>query len=356
MTVNASRVASVAPGLALVEHSDGIKYAVVNDAAKTLTLPASSGGTQITAIYLLLDTTAVQASIGRETAAAGAGNPALPANALLLAYVSVPLSGDPTVSLPATRFAAPKSTAAAAAAEGGGGPSGRTIQRPGSANVAVMLNDRLFTRNADRLWALQADDSLVEYELGCTALCAAPPPRVPSAARATASPCCPTGTPSTATCGQSRGTAGTSSRARPPAASRRAATASRWSISRPARPLTFAAFGDGGAIGVQSGGNYYIVGNSGAGNAVMVAEVSIALTVSGGVVQLTAGANGILQHSANIATPITFAAPGDAAAYLRGLLPPPTWAASIRRRRTGGWSSGARRARRARPTRRSRVV
>ena len=106
VTVTPARIATVAAGMAYVEHSDGIKYCFINAAAKTLSIPVSVGGTQVTAIYVQIDTTTVLSSIAQVRGAAGAGNPTVPANSLVLAYVTVPVTGNPTVAYPSPRYAA----------------------------------------------------------------------------------------------------------------------------------------------------------------------------------------------------------------------------------------------------------
>ena len=240
----------------------------------------------------------------------------MPANSLVLAYVSVPVSGDPTVSLPATRFATPKGSAATATTGGT-----RTIQRPTRANVAVMFNDRLFTRNATRMWALDGSNNLVEYELGDYGFVrndvanrtfggsSAGKPLIPHwdaagerlyAIKGDRAHVLESATSSEVTTGSSSITL---------------------TEIETGAPVTFAAWGNGGAIGVQSGGKTFIVGSSGTGNAVAIAEVSLsAFTATGGTVQLLPSASGIVQHSANVASPITFAAPGDGGSVLAGFI------------------------------------
>ena len=323
VTVDSSRVVTVASGLCYVEHTDGIKYAIVNEANKTLTIPASSGGVQITAIYVTIDTTTIEASIAQVRAAAGAGNPLVPANSLVLAYVSVPVSGDPTVSLPATRFATPKGSAATATSSGDGGTATavqRTIQRPTRSNVTAMFNDRLFTRNATRMWALDGSNNLVEFELGDYGFVRNDVANRTFGGSSAGKPLLPYWDAANGNLWAIKGDRGHIVES--DTASRVTTGSSSISLTEieTGAPVTFAAFGNGGGLGVQSGGKYFIVGSSGAGNDVAIAEVSLALTIGGGVVQLVAGSDGIVEHTANAASPITFAAPGDGGSVLAGFI------------------------------------
>ena len=197
----------------------------------------------------------------------------------------------------------------------------RTIQRPTRANVAVMFNDRLFTRNATRMWALDGSNNLVEYELGDYGFVRNDVANRTFGGSSAGKPLMPY---------WERGTNGNlwaikgdrGHIVESDTASRVTTGSSSISLTEieTGAPVTFAAFGNGGGLGIQSGGKYFIVGSSGAGNAVAIAEVSLALTIGGGVVQLVAGSDGIVEHTANAASPITFAAPGDGGSVLAGFI------------------------------------
>ena len=322
VTVDASRVVTIAAGLCFVQHSDGVKYGVENRANKTLTLAAPDASlTRVDAVVLTVDTATVTAALAATQGTAGAGNPAAPANSHVLAYVTVPPSGAPTVSLPATRFAIPKGPAAAASSSGGGGSSGRrTIQRPSGNNVAAMFNDRLFTRDATRLWALTPAGGLLEYELGDYGFVRNAVAERSFGGASAGKPLLPYWDAVNGNLWAIKGDRGHIVES--DTASRVTTGSSSISLSEivTGAPVAFADFGNGGGLGVQSGGKYFVVGNSGAGNDVAIAEVSVAVTVGGGSVQLVAGAAGIVEHTANAESPAHFAAPGDGGSILAGFI------------------------------------
>ena len=311
VTVDSARVATIAAGVCLVEHSDGIKYAVVNEAAKTLTLPASSGGTQTNVIYVQIDTGAVEGSIGQAQAAAGAGNPDVPANALALAYVNVPLAGDPTVSLPTTRFAALRTAAQAAGL-------GKTeyqalLQRPADFHTVEFYNDRGYTRNPTRKWLLSLTNELHEYKdtpygwVRDYSVAA----RTFGAGHA-GKPLLPYWDAANGNLWAIKGNQGhivestTASRVTTGSASITI------SLTETGSTLQLSHFGDRRGVGVQSGTNYYVVGNPNAGGRVAIGLATIFGQAQSATVVLTQGSSGsVALHSANVIAPLQFAAPGD---------------------------------------------
>ena len=172
LSVSSSRVVTVDTGEFCVQHDTSeLFYYVRLSAQKTFTLPAAIGGTQSTAVIATVNE--ATATVGLYVTApsqAGGVDPPTPANSFLLGYIDVPLSGDPSVRVSANRFNQLRQTAVAT---GGGGGSGtasnvgtRTIQRNPQANRFAIFNDRQMTRDATKRWRLNADNELLEDELG----------------------------------------------------------------------------------------------------------------------------------------------------------------------------------------------
>ena len=322
VTVDSSRVVTVAPGMVVVQDdTSDIFYIARTTSNLTITIPAASGGTQISAIVATVDETAATVSISATAPnTAGLGNPATPANSVVLAYVSVPLTGDPTVTLPAQRFAQVRSAAVTTTTGGSSRISDtRTIQRPSSVNVAVMFNDRGFSRDATRMWALTASNELIEYVLGDYGFIRDASVAARSfGSSADGEPLMPVWDAANGNLWACKGDRGhiveSDTSGRVTTGSSDVAI----TLVTQGAPANTTNFGDERGLGVQSGGNYYLVGNPDGGNEVVIAEANAVGSATGMIIQLTPGADGLVEHSADVSAPLRFAAPGDAGTVLAG--------------------------------------
>ena len=172
-TVNASRVVGIDTGSAWMNQGE-YPILVGNGSVKTRTLDAVGSLARVDAIVLrytaatnTVDFAVVKGNEGGGRASTVAN---LSTNDLVLAYVTVPATGDPSVAYDANRFfqvTAPATETGAAALTAAG--LQRTLQAPASGagqdiNRSVLFNDRGLTRNATNMWALAASSTFQIYE------------------------------------------------------------------------------------------------------------------------------------------------------------------------------------------------
>ena len=311
VTVNSARVVTIAPGLCFVEHTDGRKYAVVNRANKTLTLGAPGSAARTDAITMQVDTATITATLAAVAGPDIGGNPDIPANSLVLANVVVPPSGDPTVSLPTTRFAALRTAAQAAGL-------GKTeyqalLQRPADFHTVEFYNDRGYTRNPTRKWLLSLTNELHEYKdtpygwVRDYSVAA----RTFGAGHA-GKPLLPYWDAANGNLWAIKGNQGHIVESTTPSRVTTGSASITISLTETGSTLQLSHFGDRRGVGVQSGTNYYVVGNPNGGGRVAIGLATIIGQAQSATVVLTQGSSGsVALHSANVTAPLQFAAPGD---------------------------------------------
>ena len=328
VSVNSSRVVTIQTGMAAVEHSNGIKYIYVNTGAKTLTLPTTgSTGTVTHAIVITIDKTAVNATLTSVPGNPGEGNPATPANSLVLAYVSVPETGSPSVSTPATVLATFQATATTITG-GGGGSSGtgrRATQRftdEAHRNRVCFYNDRPPTTDATKRWFLNAAGELVEEELDQYGFARNSVANRTWGGNSAGKPILhlydetndnrwmikgnrahivESGT-------ESRVTTGSGAITIPDAIEAQA----RWSFND---------FGDDRGFGFRHGGRNLIAGNPNGARGALIAEYTVVFQeASIGAIVITPNTDAILMHTANVTAPLRLIAPGDGGSILMAIL------------------------------------
>ena len=325
VTVDASRVVTVASGFCYVEHNDGIKYGVVNEANKTIQLNAPGSVARTDAIVVTINTTDVEATIVKEDGPNLGGNPATPANSLVLAYVTVPPSGNPTVSLPATRFAVPKGTTTVAGGTSGGGASGRRATQRFSGETsarAVMHNDRLYSRDATKRWLLDGDNNLLEFDLEEYGFVRNDTPARTFGGNSA-------GRPLMSFWDEANGNLWALKGDR--AHIIESDTASRVTTGSSSISLTIVAvnvrwnfddFGDDRGLGIQSGGRMFVVGNPNGARNALVGEYTIvqpaATTIN--ALSIQANADALVRHTGNVTLPVRLIAAGDAGSILAAWL------------------------------------